>query len=176
MTSWTSNSWAMWAVNPTRYRQMYLPKELGGGSSGSVSGSTQLQNSTATPCAGPGKSSCKKILVMDPRKKLVSCNSHSLMIMLHGGYGPRVGDILKMQGLTWFICLVLVPSFCECPPTHSIPIQHKAPSYLHNILNQFECACFESCRSGKKLMHLSRRLGCEIIANRQAETAVRAFR
>jgi hypothetical protein len=36
---------------------------------------------------------------MDPRKKLVSCNSHSLMIMLHGGYGPQVGDILKMQGL-----------------------------------------------------------------------------
>ncbi len=118
MTSWTSNSWAMWAVNPTRYRQMYLPKELGGGSSGSVSGSTQLQNSTATPCAGPEKSSCKKIMVMDPRKKLVSCNSHSLMIMLHGGYGPRVGDILKMQGLTWFTCLVLVPSFCECPSTH----------------------------------------------------------
>jgi hypothetical protein len=116
--------------------------------------------------AGLGKSSCKKILVMDPRKKLVSCNSHSLMIMLHGGCGPQVGDILKMQGLTWCICLVLGPLFWECPHPWAIPIQHKTPSYLDNILNLFECAYFESFWSGKKLMHLSQRLGCEI-ANRQ---------
>lgn len=40
--------------------RMCLPKELGAGSSASVSGSTQLQTSTVTPSAGQENSSCKK--------------------------------------------------------------------------------------------------------------------